>query len=285
MNGDINTGAGIDWTKLGISSTVSSAEIGYVDGVTSSIQTQLDARLSKTGGTMSGAIAMGTSKITGMGDPTSAQDAATKAYTDLQITNLINGAGAAYKIQITNTLEAFKWIAKKEKDRKAMIAQKEEEKKEKKRKEEEEEKKRKEEEEKRNIEDADLSFLLKYDIIDSDRQMIKEYIEDKYGDSEEIHKNNLTEILSELEKHLKSEGFKKEDANSKEKLERLKSASKDANLMLKITGFKGGSRKRSRRRISATRSHRGGSRKRPRRRISATRSHRGGSRKRPRRRM
>jgi len=52
--------------------------------------------LPKTGGTMSGAIAMGTNKITGMGDPTSAQDAATKAYTDLQINNLVNGAGAAY---------------------------------------------------------------------------------------------------------------------------------------------------------------------------------------------
>jgi hypothetical protein len=45
---------------------------------------------------MSGAIAMGTSKITGMGDPTSAQDAATKAYTDLQISNLVNGATSAY---------------------------------------------------------------------------------------------------------------------------------------------------------------------------------------------
>jgi hypothetical protein len=33
---------------------------------------------------MSGAIAMGTSKITGMGDPTSNQDAATKVYTDTQ---------------------------------------------------------------------------------------------------------------------------------------------------------------------------------------------------------
>jgi hypothetical protein len=31
---------------------------------------------------MSGAIAMGTNKITGVGDPTLAQDAATKAYTD-----------------------------------------------------------------------------------------------------------------------------------------------------------------------------------------------------------
>ena len=52
--------------------------------------------LPKTGGTMSGAIAMGTNKITGLGDPTSAQDASTKAYTDLQISNLVNGAGAAY---------------------------------------------------------------------------------------------------------------------------------------------------------------------------------------------
>lgn len=34
------------------------------------------------GGTMSGAIAMGTNKITGMGDPTAAQDAATKTYVD-----------------------------------------------------------------------------------------------------------------------------------------------------------------------------------------------------------
>ena len=52
--------------------------------------------LPKTGGTMSGAIAMGTNKITGLGDPTSAQDASTKAYTDLQVSNLVNGAGAAY---------------------------------------------------------------------------------------------------------------------------------------------------------------------------------------------
>ncbi|KKN37950.1 hypothetical protein LCGC14_0758370 [marine sediment metagenome] len=34
------------------------------------------------GGTMSGAIAMGTEKITGLGDPTAAQDAATKTYVD-----------------------------------------------------------------------------------------------------------------------------------------------------------------------------------------------------------
>ena len=96
VNADINASAAIDWTKLGISSTVSSTEIGYVDGVTSAIQTQLDAKLPKTGGTMSGAIAMGTSKVTGMGDPTLAQDAATKAYVDLQRDNLINSAPGIY---------------------------------------------------------------------------------------------------------------------------------------------------------------------------------------------
>ena len=44
LNTDINASAAIDWTKLGISSTVSSTEIGYVDGVTSAIQTQLDSK-------------------------------------------------------------------------------------------------------------------------------------------------------------------------------------------------------------------------------------------------
>jgi hypothetical protein len=45
--------------------------------ITNSIATKLPL----AGGTMSGAIAMGTSKITGLGDPTADQDAATKKYT------------------------------------------------------------------------------------------------------------------------------------------------------------------------------------------------------------
>jgi hypothetical protein len=61
---------------------VSDTEIGYLDGVTSAIQTQLDAKLAKAGGTMSGAIAMGNNKITGLGTPTADTDAATKAYVD-----------------------------------------------------------------------------------------------------------------------------------------------------------------------------------------------------------
>jgi len=61
---------------------VSDVEIGYLNGVTSAIQTQLDAKLALAGGTMTGAIAMGTNKITGLGTPTDAADAATKAYVD-----------------------------------------------------------------------------------------------------------------------------------------------------------------------------------------------------------
>ena len=45
----------------------------------------VDLRLALAGGTMTGAIAMGTNKITGMGDPTLAQDAATKTYADLML--------------------------------------------------------------------------------------------------------------------------------------------------------------------------------------------------------
>jgi hypothetical protein len=48
VDADINASAAIDWTKLAISSTVSSTELGYVDGVTSSIQNQLDAKLASS---------------------------------------------------------------------------------------------------------------------------------------------------------------------------------------------------------------------------------------------
>lgn len=75
------------FTNITIGGTVDQTEIAHLNGVTSSIQTQLDAKLALAGGTMSGAIAMGTNKITGLGDPTSNQDAATKKYVDDQTTS------------------------------------------------------------------------------------------------------------------------------------------------------------------------------------------------------
>jgi hypothetical protein len=169
VNADINASAAIDWTKIAPSSTVSATELGYLDGVTSAIQTQIDAKLAiataastyaplaspaltgvptaptaaantnttqvattayvqteindliaaspaaldtlnelaaalgndasfsttvtnsiatklpLAGGTMSGAIAMGTNKITGLGTPTASTDASTKAYADTML--------------------------------------------------------------------------------------------------------------------------------------------------------------------------------------------------------
>ena len=48
VNADINASAAIDWTKIAPSATVSATELGYVDGVTSPIQTQIDSKLATT---------------------------------------------------------------------------------------------------------------------------------------------------------------------------------------------------------------------------------------------
>lgn len=61
------------------------AGYGITDAYTTTqVDTALALKLSLSGGTMSGAIAMGTNRITGMGDPSGAQDAATKNYVDTQ---------------------------------------------------------------------------------------------------------------------------------------------------------------------------------------------------------
>ncbi len=188
VDADINTAANIAWTKIAPSSTVSTTELGYLDGVTSAIQTQIDAKLATAtaastyapiasptftgipaaptatagtsttqvattafvgtavsnlvasapstldtlnelaaalgndasfsttvtnsiaaklplaGGTMTGAIAMGTNKITGLGTPTVSTDAATKGYIDTvtvapsNLTGPITSVGAATSV-------------------------------------------------------------------------------------------------------------------------------------------------------------------------------------------
>jgi len=57
------------------------AALGDDASFSTTITTSIAAKLPLAGGTMSGAIAMGTAKITGLGDPTANQDAATKKYT------------------------------------------------------------------------------------------------------------------------------------------------------------------------------------------------------------
>jgi len=67
VDADINSAAAIAQSKI------------------SGLTTSLSEKLATAGGTMSGAIAMGTNKITGLGEPTSAQDAATKSYVDTTV--------------------------------------------------------------------------------------------------------------------------------------------------------------------------------------------------------
>jgi hypothetical protein len=58
VNADINSSAAIDWTKLAVSSTVSATELGYVDGVTSAIQTQLNTKAPSAAPTFTGTVVL-----------------------------------------------------------------------------------------------------------------------------------------------------------------------------------------------------------------------------------
>ena len=122
---DVSNG-GFKITNLGTPTTSTDASTkGYVDtsisnlidGAPSTLDTlnEIAAALNdtanfadtvvlKTGSTMSGALAMGTNKITGLGDPTNAQDAATKNYIDTvtiapgNLTGPITSVGSATSI-------------------------------------------------------------------------------------------------------------------------------------------------------------------------------------------
>jgi hypothetical protein len=88
INGGLNMNAGTASTITNLTSPTNSGDAatkGYVD-------TADALKLNLSGGTMSGAIAMGTNKITGLGTPTSTADAATKGYVDTSISNLIDSS-------------------------------------------------------------------------------------------------------------------------------------------------------------------------------------------------
>jgi hypothetical protein len=97
-NSMVNTAAGIALSKLaaltgsralqsdsgGIitPATTTSTELGFLSGTTSSVQTQINSKLSLSGGTMTGVINHGGFEATNAADPTSATSLATKGYVD-----------------------------------------------------------------------------------------------------------------------------------------------------------------------------------------------------------
>ena len=94
---NIKAGAAIDAAKIG-SGDVSNTEFGYLNGVTSAIQTQLDTKLESdvTSLTSLGAVGtqtqdlnMGSNKIVSLGVPSSANDATTKGYVDVAISTAV----------------------------------------------------------------------------------------------------------------------------------------------------------------------------------------------------
>ena len=69
------------------------AALGDDEAFATTIAASVATKLPKAGGTMTGAIAMGTNKITGLGTPTAGTDAATKAYADSVDTQKLDKAG------------------------------------------------------------------------------------------------------------------------------------------------------------------------------------------------
>ena len=67
------------------------AALGDDPNFSTTITNSIATKLPLAGGTMSGAIAMATNKITGLGDPTANQDAATKNYADSTFLSLSGG--------------------------------------------------------------------------------------------------------------------------------------------------------------------------------------------------
>lgn len=70
--------------------TITYTEANYLSGVTSSVQTQINSKVSKAGDTMTGPLSMGTNRITTVADPINNDDAATKQYVDAAV-----GSGGA----------------------------------------------------------------------------------------------------------------------------------------------------------------------------------------------
>ena len=129
INADINASAAIEATKI-YNGTVANVEFGYLNGVTSAIQTQLDAKLVKasnlsdltSASTARTNLGLGTiatqdannvavtgGSVTGLGDPSVSSEAATKNYVDQAVAGLrtrtIAEAGTTANIDLTADLQ------------------------------------------------------------------------------------------------------------------------------------------------------------------------------------
>ena len=128
VNADINSSAAIDATKIH-DGTISNTEFGYLNGVTSAIQTQLNGKLTAsnnlsdvTASTARTNLGLGTiatqnannvsisgGSVTGLGDPSSTSDAATKNYVDQAVAGLrtrtIAEAATTGNISLTTDLQ------------------------------------------------------------------------------------------------------------------------------------------------------------------------------------
>jgi hypothetical protein len=129
VNADINASAAIDATKIH-DGTISNTEFGYLNNVSSNIQTQLDAKLVKannlsdltSASTARTNLGLGTiatqnannvsisgGSVTGLGDPSVSSEAATKNYVDQAVAGLRNRiiaeAATTANINLTTDLE------------------------------------------------------------------------------------------------------------------------------------------------------------------------------------
>ena len=129
VNADINASAAIDATKIH-DGTISNTEFGYLNNVSSNIQTQLDAKLIKannlsdltSASTARTNLGLGTiatqnannvsisgGSVTGLGDPSVSSEAATKNYVDQAVAGLRNRiiaeAATTANINLTTDLE------------------------------------------------------------------------------------------------------------------------------------------------------------------------------------
>lgn len=102
---EINASAAITLTKLAVvtassalvsdasgyitASSVTSTELGYLSGVTSSVQDQINDKVAKAGDTMSGNLNMDGNMVTGLASPTDPTDAARKAYVDGLVSGVV----------------------------------------------------------------------------------------------------------------------------------------------------------------------------------------------------